>query len=166
MRETFWGALKNRLFQVVALYIPGARSIRVWLHRHRGVRIGENSWIGTAAIIETGFPSLVSIGDNVHIGIRSVIIAHFREAIQRSAAGNEASVRIEDDVYIGPGAIILPYVTIGRGAVVAAGSVVNQSVAPLTMVQGNPAKPVARCGIPLRGNRYEDFLRNLEPIED
>ena len=45
----------------------------------------------------------------------------------------------------------MPNVTIGAGAVVAAGQVApsTRSVAPLTMVQGNPAKPIARCGIPL-----------------
>ena len=49
---------------------------------------------------------------------------------------------------------------------VAAGSVVSQSVPPLTMVQGNPAKRVAQCGIPLVGNTYEQFMRNLKPIKD
>jgi hypothetical protein len=79
--------------------------------------------------------------------------------------GEFVSIRIEDDVYLGPGVIILPRVTIGRGAVVAAGSVVTRSVPPMTLVQGNPAKPVARCGIPLVANTdWNEFVCNLRPI--
>jgi maltose O-acetyltransferase len=52
-------------------------------------------------------------------------------------------VTIEDHVWIGSRAMILPGVTVGRGAVVAAGSVVTKDVAPMTVVAGVPAKPVA-----------------------
>jgi acetyltransferase-like isoleucine patch superfamily enzyme len=77
------------------------------------------------------------------------------------------TVRIEDDVYLGPGVIVLPNVMIGRGAVVSAGSVVTRSVPPRTLVQGNPAKPVARCGASLGGGvSYEQFLRQLTPNKD
>src|SRR5947208_178853 len=70
-----------------------------------------------------------------------------------------------DDAFLGPGVIIMPNVTIGAGAVVAAGSVVTRSVAPLTMVQGNPAKPIARCGIPLGlDTPIKEFYRRLTPI--
>jgi acetyltransferase-like isoleucine patch superfamily enzyme len=63
--------------------------------------------------------------------------------------------------------IVLPNVTIGRGAVVSAGSVVTHSVPPQTLVQGNPAKPVAHCGVSLGGGvPYEQFLRQLTPIKD
>ncbi|GGC11224.1 hypothetical protein GCM10011494_32460 [Novosphingobium endophyticum] len=47
---------------------------------------------------------------------------------------------VEDHAWIGSGAIILPGVTIGRGAVVAAGAVVHRDVAPLTVVGGVPAR--------------------------
>jgi acetyltransferase-like isoleucine patch superfamily enzyme len=61
--------------------------------------------------------------------------------------------------------MILPNVTIGRGAVVSAGSIVKRSVPPLTMVQGNPAEPVAECGVPLlRDTRLKDFYKRLRPI--
>ena len=166
MRDTFGVGLKNRLLQLVALYIPGFRTARVWLHRMRGVKIGQNVSIGTAVIIESAYPKLVSIGDNVSISVRTTIIAHFKESVDKAKANNEASVRIGDDAYIGPGVIILPNVTIGQGAVVAAGSVVTKSVSPQTMVQGNPAEPVAECGVPLtREISYEEFLHNLKPIK-
>ena len=140
-------------------------SLRVRLHRWRGVTIGTGVFIGTDALIETSRPELVSIGDRATIGIRATIIAHFRGGTPAERGEQRFSVRIGDDAFIGPGAIILPGVTIGAGAVVAAGSVVTTSVAELTMVQGNPARPVAQCGIHLGMNtRLDDFYAQLRPI--
>ena len=146
----------NRLLQVIALYAPGATTTRVWLHRLRGVRVGEGTFIGTAAIIETDRPELVTIGRRVNIGIRAVVIAHFWD---------ELGVEIGDDAFIGPGAIIMPNTRIGAGAVVTAGSVVNRSVPDLTMVRGNPAEPIARCTVPLGlSTPMDEFMRGLRPI--
>jgi heptaprenylglycerol acetyltransferase len=148
--------LKNRFLQAIALYAPGATTTRVWLHRMRGVRIGKDTFIGTAAILETERPELISIGARTSIGIRAVVIAHFWDQL---------GVEIGDDVFIGPGVIIMPRVTVGDGAVVAAGSVVTKSVPALTMVRGNPATPIARCGVPLGVNTpIDEFARRLKPI--
>jgi len=167
IRDSALAGLRNRLLQVAALYMPGYKTARVWLHRRRGVAIGRNTSIGLSVIIETAYPSLVSIGNNVTIGMRSVIIAHFRDLTAQARAAHRPTVRIEDDVYIGPGVIVLPNVTIGKGAVVSAGSVVSSTVRPRTLVRGNPAKPIARCGVSLGGDvSYEEFLRHLTPIRD
>jgi oxalate---CoA ligase len=167
LRDTLLGGLKNRLFQYLALYAPGYKSTRVWLHRMRGVKIGSNVSIGLSSIIETAYPSLVSMGNNVSIGMRTLIIAHLRDSTTEARASKRATVRIEDDAYIGPGVIILPNVTIGQGAVVSAGSVVSRSIPPRTLARGNPAEPIARCGKSLGGGvSYEEFIRNLEPIDD
>ncbi|HPU00025.1 MAG TPA: DapH/DapD/GlmU-related protein, partial [Armatimonadota bacterium] len=53
-----------------------------------------------------------------------------------------APIVIEDYVWIGSRATVLPGVRIGRGAVVAAGAVVTRDVAPLTVVGGVPARPI------------------------
>ena len=159
--------LKNRLLQYIALYIPGYTTTRVWLHRKRGVSIGNNVSIGLSALIETAYPRLVSIGDNVTIGMRAIIIGHLRDSTSEARVSGRHTVRIENNVYIGPGVIVLPNVTIGEGAVVSAGSVVNRSIPPHTLVQGNPAKAIAHCGVSLGGGvSYEQFLRHLTPITD
>lgn len=164
-------AVRNRALQILALYAPGGDSTRVLLHRLRGVQIGERSWIGFDTLIEPEYPHRVVIGDRVAIGIRVLILAHFAHhgRNRETSTGNvdeRVSVRIEDDAFIGPGAVIMPNVTIGTGAVVTAGSVVTRSVAPLTMVQGNPAKPIARCGVPLGlDTPIKEFYRRLTPIE-
>jgi acetyltransferase-like isoleucine patch superfamily enzyme len=159
--------IRSRFLQILALYAPGGDTVRVALHRLRGVRIGKETRIGFDTLIEPMFPRRVLIGDRVAIGPRVLILAHAHQEPRDGRTDDRTWVRIEDDVFIGPGAIILPHVTLGAGAVVAAGSVVTRSVAPLTMVQGNPAKPVARCGIPLGLRTPEkEFYRQLVPIDE
>jgi acetyltransferase-like isoleucine patch superfamily enzyme len=150
-------AAANRLLQLMALHAPGATSLRVLLHRWRGVKIGRNTWIGYQAILETSNPNLIEIGDNVIISIRATLIAHFR---------GPSGILIENDAFIGPGAIILPNVTVGRGSVVTAGSVVSSSVPAMTVVQGNPARPIATCGVSLgESTTMDQFLRSLRPLK-
>ena len=165
--EPLWRAIKNRVLGGVALYAPGVRSLRIWLHRWRGVKIGKGVQIGTDVILETAYPEWISIGNGVQIGIRTTVLAHIHGLAPKKDQWNGyTSVRIEDDVNIGAGVIILPNVTIGRGAVVNAGSVVTRSIPPMTLVQGNPAKPIAKCGVPLNWDTtLKDFLRRLRPIE-
>jgi len=149
--------LKNRVLQFLAHFAPGARSVRVRLHRWRGVKMGRNVWIGYDVMLETSRPHLISIGDNTIISARATLIAHFR---------GQEGIQIEEDVFIGPGAIVLPGVTIGSGAVVTAGSVVAMSVAPRTMVQGNPARPIATCCVSLVGDAtLKQFYRSLRPLK-
>lgn len=157
-----------RLLQLIALYCPGARTWRLRLHRWRGVHVGQRCFIGTDALIETSKPWRVWIGDDVGIGARVTIVAHFRGATSadRKKDDRKITVRIEDEAFVGPGVIILPNVTIGKGAVVAAGSVVTHSVPPMTMVQGNPAQPIAKCGITLaEKNSLREFYLKLRPLK-
>ncbi len=115
--------------------------------------MGKGVWIGYDVILETAWPRFISIGSNVTINMRTTIIAHFKTS---------RSVTIGNDVFIGPNVTILPNVRIGEGSVVTAGSVVTSSVAPNTMVQGNPAQAVAKCGIPLlEETSLKDFTKNL-----
>jgi acetyltransferase-like isoleucine patch superfamily enzyme len=152
----FRGSL-NRTFQILARILPGGETLRVMLHRARGVHIGQDVFISQDVILETAYPHLITIEDRAWIGIRVTIIAHMRELSR--------GVTIEHDAFVGPGAIILPDVTIGHGAVVTAGSVVTRSVPPMMVVQGNPAAPVARCGVPLtQETTIKEFSRRLKPL--
>jgi len=166
--ESFCSGILNRILAFLALYSPGVRSLRIWLHRWRGVKIGSDVQIGNDVILETAYPQWISIGDGVQIGIRTTVLAHVHGlAPRKDQWKGYVSVRIEDEANIGAGVLILPNVTIGRGAVVSAGSVVTCSIPPMTVVQGNPARPIAKCGVPLNWNTtLKDFVRNLRPIED
>ncbi len=135
---------------------PGAQSVRVALHRARGVKIGKDVWIGYDVVLDTSRPFNITLEDGCVVSMRVTILAHFRES---------TGVRIERDAFVGAGALILPNVVIGQGAVVAAGSVVTRSVPPGIMVQGNPAVPVAKCGIPLGPTTtLKEFTGNLRPV--
>ena len=165
-REPLLKGIKNRLLQLIALFAPGQATLRATLHRWRGVRMGKPVYIGTDVLIETAYPEWVKIGNNVVIGMRTTIIAHFEgDPPPPDQMKDRIAVRIEDEVFVGPCCLILPQVTIGRGAVIAAGSIVTRSVPSMTMVQGNPARPIARCEVPLTfGSSFRDFLFRLKPI--
>lgn len=96
-RENLIRAFLNRVLQHLARFSPGATTLRVWLHRWRGVRIGKRVWIGYDTIIETSRPYLVEIQDDAAVGIRVIIIAYFRES---------RGVVIEEGAFLGPGVIV------------------------------------------------------------
>jgi acetyltransferase-like isoleucine patch superfamily enzyme len=157
------GAL-NRILQLAARVAP--TGLRTVFHRWRGVKVGDDVLIGYDTIIETSYPWLVSIGKNSAIGMRVTIIGHFLGAESLVRKNGEVSIQIGENVWIGPGSLILPNVTIGNGSVVAAGSIVSNSVPPGTLVQGNPAIAVARCPVPVkRGIPFEEFIKHLEPLD-
>ena len=137
IKENWFIGIKNRFLQEIARKLPGAMTLRPLLHRWRGVEIEKNVWIGYDAIIETAPPELVTIEEGAIVSIQALILAHF--------GGWKGSVVIERNAFLGPRVIVLPNVVIGEGSVVAAASVVTQSVEPMTLVQGNPAKPVAQA---------------------
>lgn len=89
---------------------------------------------------QTGFNYGVSIEahEAVEIGARCLIASMVR--ITDRGARRTAPVRIEDDVWIGHAAILEPGVTVGKGAVVSAGSVVTTDVPPGRLALGNPAR--------------------------
>jgi len=108
-------------------------------------------------------PEALSFGDDVDvgefcvlrasggltIGCRVLVAAHavittrgHPEALPRWGHVVDAPVAIEDDVWIGAGAIVLPGVTVGEGAIVAAGAVVTRDVPPRTIVGGVPAERI------------------------
>jgi acetyltransferase-like isoleucine patch superfamily enzyme len=100
-----------------------------------------------------GFNSEFDISEGLRIG-DSVLIApgcfitdhnHRHSACMTIASqGCEAkSVLIEDDVWLGAHVVVLPGVTIGRGAIVAAGAVVTQDVVPMSIVAGVPARLIS-----------------------
>src|ERR1019366_5869513 len=137
--------------------LPGGQTLRVLLHRARGVTIGSNVWISYNVVLETSYPQLITIDDSAFIGIGVIVIAHFKES--------RRGVRIGKQAFIGPGVIILPDVEIGECAVVTAGSVVTSSVPAMTVVQGNPAVPIAKCGVPLWPDTpLKEFSRRLKPV--
>lgn len=84
----------------------------------------------------------LSIGASVSIAPEVCLLTADHDPQSADFAGRTAPVTIEDHVWLGTRATVLPGVTIGRGAVVAAGAVVTRDVAPFAIVGGVPAKPI------------------------
>lgn len=119
------------------------------------VSIGRNSFIGGSTIVTA---IGVTIGDDVLVSWGCTIVDHDSHALdwthrRADVASHYQGVKdwsnvsmrpvtIADKVWIGFNVIVLKGVTIGEGAVVAAGSVVTRDVLPFTLVAGNPARPV------------------------
>ena len=110
-----------------------------------GIRIGKDSLVGEYTVIRG--QGGVEIGDRVYTSPFTQIIAvnHVfddpdQPFIEQGITAE--GIRIEDDVWIGSGAIITDGVLVGKGAVIAAGSVVTRDVEPHSVVAGVPAKPI------------------------
>jgi len=109
------------------------------VHSSPIIKIGSFSSIGDRCQIHCG--KLVTIGDYVLISW-DVNIIEFDYHAPGGGIPEPKPIIIEDEVWIGARCIITKGVTIGKGAILAAGSVVTKDVPPYTLVAGNPAKPI------------------------
>ena len=120
---------------------------RIFDPRH--IVIGEDTIVGETATLD-GRKQLVNseggleIGDHVDIASDVMIWTSQHDLTSPKMQAIEKKVVIEDYAFIGPRAIILPGVTIGRGGVVAAGAVVTKNVESLSIVAGVPAKEIGK----------------------
>ena len=110
-----------------------------------GITIGRNTYIGENNNLRAA-DGMIFIGDNCMIsqGVTIVtsnhLIAKNKLIAEQAWTSKKASIVIEDDVWIGANAVVLPDVTIHKGAVVAAGSIVTKDVPEYAIVCGNPAR--------------------------
>lgn len=141
------------MLKLVAKHLPGA-GLRVRLLRMCGYVIGDRVYVGEDIIIiddlsDTEFN--LSIGDRASISPRVTFVLHTQPNESRIVPyvnSHKGSITVDADVWIGTGAVILPNVTIGEGAVVGANSVVTKNVAPYTVVGGVPAHVIKQVNVP------------------
>lgn len=108
------------------------------IHAYRSVRIGRRCLIAANVQIFDGSGHDLALDD---------------PARRIQTGGDARPVAIEDDVWLGTGCIVMPGVTIGRGSVIAAGSVVARDVPPGVLAGGVPAR-VLRAGPAPRADRH------------
>jgi acetyltransferase-like isoleucine patch superfamily enzyme len=121
------------------------------LYRAMGVHVGRNVFIGLDAWLDDQFPELIHIEDDVTLSFRVTLVVHDDarriDRVEPGAGdGTVAPVVLRRGSYVGAGALILPGVTVGERAVVAAGAVVTRDVSAETIVGGSPAREIGRIG--------------------
>ncbi len=137
--------LVRRLFYLLAgVKIGKGGAIHMWasFYDPSNIVIGDDTIIGERAVLD-GRDKL-TIGSHVDIASEVMIYNGQHDINDESFKAVFEPVVIEDYVFIGPRAIILPGVEIGEGAVVGAGAVVTKSVEPFTVVGGVPAKVIGQ----------------------
>lgn len=107
----------------------------------RGLKVGRNVYIMEDVEFDRGYPYLIEIGDNCRIGKGVRILSHDATTFRDVGVTRLAPVRILEGSFIGERSIILPGVTIGPRALIAAGSVVNRDIGEDRTAAGNPARP-------------------------
>ena len=155
--------LLQRLCHKLAFILPGGSTIRPFLHRLRGIKIGKNVWISQLVYLDELHPEAISIGDNSSIGLRTSIFTHFYWGGRKK--DKFGKVIIDKNVFIGPHCLILPNVHIGEGAVIKGGSVITNNVPPYTFWAEPSGQVIAKVTVPLTPeHEYLEFVRGLRFI--
>jgi acetyltransferase-like isoleucine patch superfamily enzyme len=152
--------VSNRILHLVARVAPGATTVRPFLHRLRGVKIGPRAWIGDGAYLDGEYPECIEIHENAGISIKTVLVAHTK---------GPGRIVLERDSFLGVGVIVCcaggREIRIGEGAVVGAGCVITQSVPARTFVALDRPRHLARVNVLYTdATDANDFACNLEPI--
>ncbi len=143
------GVRLRKLMKMLATWAPG-NELRLSLLRACGYRVGAHVYVGPGLIIAdelTDSGNDVIIKDRVSIGPRVTIVTASSPNDSRLlpiVGTTRGPVVIEEDAWIGAGAILLPNVTVGAMTVVGAGAVVTESIPPHSVAVGVPARVVKR----------------------
>lgn len=103
-----------------------------------GLILGKNSVINGNCRLDTR--GRIIIGDNVSISEDVIILTVDHDMNKKDFSGRKRGVEVDDYVFIGTRAMILPGVKIGRGAIIAAGALVTKDVPEFSVYAGVPAK--------------------------
>jgi len=147
MLEIINGLWKRQLHHFARHSFPSF--MRVFFHRLRGVEIGKNVLIGLDVHIDDDGPSRVKIEDNVFLTAGCMLLTHKRDisGYKKEMWIGECplvfgNIDIQAGAHIGIKSIIMPGVTIGKGAVIGAGSVVTKDIPSHCVAVGVPAKVI------------------------
>jgi maltose O-acetyltransferase len=137
---------RKKILKWIAKNIPSA-ALRLFLYRRCGYHIGTQTYIAEGLTIAEKLEDRgnVIIGNRAAIGPNVILLSSSdpnNSWISPYVKVQRGKVTIADDAWIGAGAIIMPNVYVGTGAVVGAGSVVTKDVAAYTIVAGVPARKI------------------------
>ncbi|RLI84376.1 MAG: acyltransferase [Archaeoglobales archaeon] len=140
----YWTSIKHPLrvalnYIIVAICrVLPSLSLKCWLYRRIGVKVGKNVSFGLESTVDIFFPELIEVGDNSIIGYNTVLLAH-EFLVDELRVGE---VKIGKNVTIGANCTVLPGVEIGDNSIVSAHSLVNSDIPPNVLAGGVPAKVI------------------------
>ena len=114
--------------------------IKKWIKE--GLIVGENFQLERNSYIDSSFPWLIEIGNNVTVAPEVLILSHDGSTQKIIGYSKIGKVKIGDNVFIGSKSIILPNTTIGKNSIIGAGSIVKGNIPEDVVVSGVPAKVV------------------------
>jgi maltose O-acetyltransferase len=134
--------LRRFFYRLAGMQIGSGSTIHMWARFFdpRHIILGSDTIIGDHAFLD-GRDKL-EIGNHVDIASEVLIYNSEHDINSADFRATTAPVHISDYVFIGPRAVIMPGVTIGRGAIVAGGAVVTRDVPDFHIVGGIPAKVI------------------------
>ena len=134
--------VRNACYRASGMTLPDSSSIhwRAEFYAPERIVVGEHVIIGDSAFLDGR--SGLTIGDNVNLGSHVSIYTREHDVNSPTFAETGGPVTIGDRAWVSSHSVVLPGITIGEGAVVAAGAIVTKDVPPYTIVGGNPAKPI------------------------
>lgn len=131
----------------------------------KNITLGENVFINQQCIIAAD--GKITIGNNVNIGFRVMLITSndelYTDPVSHHRDRYFEPIVIEDNVWIGSGAVILPGVTIGKGSIVAAGAVVTKDIPSYTLVGEVPARIIKKVNSNDSYSTIKPFINKRAP---
>ena len=160
------GRLRSTLLRINGARVGRRCFIRGGLQVQESFRfvIGDDVFINSGCVFDGSAP--IEIGNRVQFGFQVTLVTgdhRIGPPAGRAGEHHARSVCIGDGAWIGARAVILPGVTIGKGAVVAAGAVVTRDVEANSLVAGVPARVVRSLPDGLNSTEYPDLNGELPP---
>jgi len=137
-------AFRNFIYRLAGIKLGKGSTLHMWarFYQPKNIFIGDDSIIGDHIFLD-GRDKLI-IGNHVDIASQVLIYNSEHDVHSPDFKAIELPVIIEDYVFIGPRAIIMPGVKIGKGAIIAGGAVVTKDVAEFSIMGGVPAKIIGQ----------------------
>src|SRR5574344_2064103 len=141
--SNMYHALLLSMMNWVILEPLNSRKLRPFFLKRLGCKVGKNVFVGDHVVVDENHANLITIEDHVHIASGSRLLCHHRELSDSCVGDDDAKlgyrlgeIILKKGCLIGMESFVMPGVTVGEGAIVGAGSLVNFDIPAWTIAAG------------------------------